>query len=198
MISLWLENGSLPSYLGKHPGIDRCVMSAQVCEGLEYLHDIGVVHGDLKGQNILVSNDQTPMITDFGNAVLQQGTLMFTETINAPTFTPRWTAPELMDDGVRQSREADVYALGMTILELITGKVPYYYKSSIAALVKTMLVDKAIPKRPEESIPSNSEHGDVLWSLLQRCWDHEPENRPSATEVAKIMNGITREGLMTE
>ncbi|KAG8718561.1 hypothetical protein FRC08_004977 [Ceratobasidium sp. 394] len=198
MISLWVENGSLPSYLHKHPGVDRRTMSMQVCEGLKYLHDTGVVHGDLKGQNILVSDNQTPMITDFGNAVLQQGTLVFTETINAPNFTPRWTAPELMDDEVRQSREADVYALGMIILELITGKVPYYYKSSIAALVKTMLVDKAIPKRPEESIPSNSEHGDVLWSLLQRCWDHEPEERPSATEVAKIMNGITREGLMTE
>ncbi|KAG9089131.1 hypothetical protein FS749_001594 [Ceratobasidium sp. UAMH 11750] len=117
MVSLWVENGSLPSYLDKHLGVDRCSMSAQVCRGLEYLHDIGMVHGDLKGQNILVSDNGTPMITDFGNAVLQQGTLMFTETKHAPQFTPRWTAPELMEeDGIRQSQEADVYALGMTIL----------------------------------------------------------------------------------
>ncbi|KAG8710660.1 hypothetical protein FRC08_016878 [Ceratobasidium sp. 394] len=187
MISLWLENGSLPLYLDKHPDIDRCSMSVLVCKGLEYLHSIGVVHGDLKGQNILVSNDQMPMITDFGNAVLQQGTLMFTETTNAPQFTPRWTAPELMDDGVRQSREADVYALGMTILEIMTGKVPYYYKSSVVALFRTILFDKEIPKRPEENIPSTNQHGDVLWSLLQGCWEYEPEKRPSATEVAKIV-----------
>ncbi|KAG9092270.1 hypothetical protein FS749_015865 [Ceratobasidium sp. UAMH 11750] len=109
MISLWLKNGSLPAYLDKHPSVDRCSMSAQVCKGLEYLHDeVNMVHGDLKGmsimdtpfvfglpglqqQNILVSNDGMPMITDFGNAVLQRGTLMFTETKNAPQFTPRWT-----------------------------------------------------------------------------------------------------------
>ncbi|KAG9075692.1 hypothetical protein FS749_012612 [Ceratobasidium sp. UAMH 11750] len=144
------------------------------------------------------------MITDFGNAVLQQGTLMFTETINTPTFTPRWTAPELMDDEVRQSREADVYALGMTILvglymlyhdpdrlllmqEIMTGKVPYYYRSSVPALLKTIFIDKEIPKRPEENIPSNSKHGDVLWSLLQRCWEYKPEKRPSTPEVAEIV-----------
>ncbi|KAG9077023.1 hypothetical protein FRC06_009141, partial [Ceratobasidium sp. 370] len=205
MISLWLENGSLPSYLEKHLDIDRCSMSTHVCKGLEYLHNIGVVHGDLKGQNILVSDNQIPMITDFGNAVLQQGTLEFTETIKAPQFTPRWTAPELMDDGVRQSREADVYALGMTILvslhafdrdhiahrvvqEILSGKIPYYYKKSLHALYKTILVDKETPARPEENIPSNSKHGDILWLLLQSCWEYEPEKRPSATEVARIVS----------
>ncbi|KAG8783794.1 hypothetical protein FRC12_019361 [Ceratobasidium sp. 428] len=57
------------------------------------------------------------MITDFGNAVLQQGTLQFTETRKALQFTPRWTAPELlMNEKITLSEEADVYALGMTVL----------------------------------------------------------------------------------
>ncbi|KAG9098021.1 hypothetical protein FS749_004907 [Ceratobasidium sp. UAMH 11750] len=134
MVTLWMENGSLPTYLNRHFDIDRCNMSVHVCKGLVYLHSTGLVHGDLKGQNVLVSDQGVPMITDFGNAVLQQGTLQFTETMNAPQFTPRWTvrmveckrimttngccnqAPELLDDGPKQSQEADVYALGMTIL----------------------------------------------------------------------------------
>ncbi|KAG8708284.1 hypothetical protein FRC08_018980 [Ceratobasidium sp. 394] len=197
MVSLWMENGSLPSYLAKHPSLNRCDMVVHVCNGLEYLHDTGIIHGDLKGNNVLISSDGIPMITDFGNAVLQQGTLQFTETVKQSGFTPRWTAPEILDEReVKQSKEADVYALGMTILEIITGKVPYSHINNIVALIKAIAIKNETPKRSEERIPSNSEHGDALWSLLQSCWKFEPEERPDAAEVAKIMEGITREGLM--
>ncbi|KAG8718564.1 hypothetical protein FRC08_004980 [Ceratobasidium sp. 394] len=122
---------------------------------------------------------------------------MFTETKHAPQFTPRWTAPELMEeDGISQSQEADVYALGMTILEIITGKVPYYYINNVLAMIRTIAFKKELPRRPEDNIPSNSRHGDVLWSLLEGCWEFEPKKRPGATGVANIMSGITREGLM--
>ncbi|KAG8710635.1 hypothetical protein FRC08_016918 [Ceratobasidium sp. 394] len=196
MVSLWMENGSLPSYLDKHPELSRCNMSTHVCTGLEYLHRTGVVHGDLKGNNVLVSDKGVPMITDFGNAVLQQGTLQFTGSIKLSGLTPRWTAPEIMDEKTKQSKEADVYALGMTILEIITGKEPYFYLTSLVALVKAVAIKNEIPRRPEEHIPSNSQHGDTLWSLLQSCWEFEPEKRPRAAGVAEIMKRITREGLM--
>ncbi|KAG9080753.1 hypothetical protein FS749_007910, partial [Ceratobasidium sp. UAMH 11750] len=197
MVSLWMENGSLPSYLAKYPSLDRCDMAVRVCNGLEYLHNTGIIHGDLKGNNVLVSSEGIPMITDFGNAVLQQGTLQFTETVKQSGFTPRWTAPEILDEReVKQSEEADVYALGMTILETITGKVPYSHINNIVALIKAIAIKNETPKRPEEHMASNSEHGDALWSLLQSCWKFEPEERPDAAEVAKIMKGITREGLM--
>ncbi|KAG9078186.1 hypothetical protein FS749_009843 [Ceratobasidium sp. UAMH 11750] len=196
MVSLWMENGTLPSYLDRYPDLDRCDMVMHVCNGLEYLHRIGVVHGDLKGNNVLVSDKGVPMITDFGNAVLQQGTLQFTETVKLSGFTPRWTAPEILDEReVKQSEKADVYALGMTILEIITGKVPYSYINNIVVIIKAIAFNQ-IPRRPEESIPSNSQHGDTLWSLLQSCWEFEPEKRPGAAEVAEIMKGVTREGLM--
>ncbi|KAG8713454.1 hypothetical protein FRC08_013236 [Ceratobasidium sp. 394] len=202
-----MENGSLPSYLNKHPDLDRCDMSLHVCRALDYLHRIGVIHGDLKGNNVLVSNEGIPMITDFGNAVLQQGTLQFTETVKQNGFTPRWTAPEILDEKeVKQSKEADVYALGMRTTcirashiasqEIITGKVPYFYINNIIAIMKAVAMKNEIPKRPEESIPSGSQNGDALWSLLQSCWEFEPEKRPGTTKVVEIMKGITRGGLM--
>ncbi|KAG9084445.1 hypothetical protein FRC06_004082 [Ceratobasidium sp. 370] len=150
------------------------------------------------------------MITDFGNAVLEQGTLLFTETMSAPQFTPRWTvrmvkykrvlvidmrcnqAPELLDDGPKQSQEADVYALGM---EIITGKVPYCEKTSIGAVVKAIVTGQ-IPARPEAHIPSNSQDGDALWSLLKDCWATEPKERPRGSYVAGRMMEVTSEGLV--
>ncbi|KAG8791019.1 hypothetical protein FRC12_010363 [Ceratobasidium sp. 428] len=200
MVSSWAENGSLPSYLEKHPGIDRCNMSTQICGGVAYLHQTGVIHGDLKGNNVLVSDQGVPVITDFGNAVLEQGTMQFTETVKQGGFTPRWTAPEILEDQVKQSREADVYALGMTILttqETITGKLPYYYIRNVVALIKAVAIKNETPKRPEESIPSNSLHGDALWLLLMSCWEQEPDKRPDADKVVEIMKGVTRDGLMS-
>ncbi|KAG8722983.1 hypothetical protein FRC09_005273 [Ceratobasidium sp. 395] len=214
MASLWAENGGLPSYLEKHPDTDRCDMSIQICDGLAYLHRTGIIHGDLKGNNVLVSEQGVPVITDFGNAVLEQGTMQFTETMKQSGFTPRWTAPEILDDLVKQSKEADVWALGMTVLvwiylrtvfvktsertlqEIMTGKLPYYYIRSIVALIRTVAIKNEAPKRPEESIPSNSLQGDALWLLLMSCWEQEPNKRPEAEQVAKTMKDVTRDGLM--
>ncbi|KAG8710574.1 hypothetical protein FRC08_016981 [Ceratobasidium sp. 394] len=196
MVSLWMKNGSLPSYLEKHAGVNRCDMSIQLCHGLEYLHRTGVVHGDLKGVNVLVSDEGVPMITDFGNAVLQHGTLQFTETAWGSGFTARWTAPEILEGKEIQSKAADVYALGMTILEIITGRIPYFNLINIAVILTAIVVNKESPRRPEESIPPKSRHGDALWLLLESCWEYEPEKRPGAAKVVEIMKGITREGLM--
>lgn len=89
--------------------------SASICEGLVYLHEKGIVQGDLKGVNILVSSDGTPMLTDFGNASLGESTISFTGT-SGSNFSLRWTAPEMLGESGTPSRAADVYALGMTIL----------------------------------------------------------------------------------
>ncbi|KAG9128417.1 hypothetical protein FRC07_012525, partial [Ceratobasidium sp. 392] len=77
--------------------------------------------------NILVSANGTPVLTDFGNAVLNNQSLLFTTTTSQGGISFRWTAPELLESktSVIHTQQADVYALGMTILETITGRVPY-------------------------------------------------------------------------
>ncbi|KAG8686586.1 hypothetical protein FRC08_012432, partial [Ceratobasidium sp. 394] len=88
-------------------------------------------------------------------------------------------------------READVYALGMTVLETFTGQVPYADKSDLRVITMVVVL-KELPTRPKVHIPPNSRHGDALWSLLKRCWVNEPEERPKASEVAKIMREFRR------
>ncbi|CAE6536401.1 unnamed protein product [Rhizoctonia solani] len=92
MISHWEENGTLLHYLSKHPSADRCHLSTSICAGLVYLHENDIVHGDLKGANILIAGDGRPMLMDFGNASLLDATLQFTQTNTGPSFSLRWTA----------------------------------------------------------------------------------------------------------
>ncbi|KAG8686878.1 hypothetical protein FRC08_012290 [Ceratobasidium sp. 394] len=132
------------------------------------------------------------MLTDFGNAVLQEYTLSFTETTQKNSVSARWTAPELLH-GATYNMSADVYALGMTILEAITGMVPFPDRNHIAVLAAVMT--HKTPARPEDDMPSDSPHGDLLWSLLKRCWDPKPAERPSAAQVAEAMRGINKQGL---
>ncbi|KAG8788164.1 hypothetical protein FRC12_014859 [Ceratobasidium sp. 428] len=185
MIAQWESNGTLPQYLERHADADRCIMSSQVAEGLSYLHASGVVHGDLKGANVLIPQDGIPQLADFGNARLQEYSLKFTKTSNKEALSSRWAAPELFE-GESCSYATDVYALGMTILEAITGDIPWTGKSERAVMF-AITIKRTCPERPEIYIPSTSEQGDSLWALLKSCWEFEPEERPSAAKVAQVV-----------
>lgn len=193
MVSIWMENGNLPNYLSNNPRVDRCVISRQISEGLSYLHKSDIVHGDLKGANILVSRDGVPMLTDFGNSTLNNQSILFTDTSTKAGISLRWTAPELFasDKPRVPSKEADVYALGMTILETITGKLPYCEKSEQSVMFSVW--QGKFPDRPKE-IPVATAKGDILWALLVRCWAYDPEERLEVAEVVKRMKTITGDG----
>lgn len=187
-IPYWAENGTLPSYIRNKPSVDRCSLSASICEGLAYLHEHriistslvgfvcfglyrahsqGKVHGDLKGANVLVSGNRTPMLADFGNASLTGSTVSFTTTA-AISFSPRWTAPEILDESNPHRRAGDVYGLGMTILEVFTGEVPFSQVRDIH-IPRTVVDKKMTPSRPEDRIPTWSICRNILWSLLMSC-----------------------------
>ncbi|KAJ1304116.1 hypothetical protein OPQ81_008518 [Rhizoctonia solani] len=194
MISLWEGNGNLLQYLSTHPSTDRCRLSTSICAGLAYLHENQIVHGDLKGANVLISEDGTPKLTDFGNAQLVEGTLQFTQTSTGPSYSPRWTAPEILKGKSAHTLAGDIYALGMTILEAFTGMVPFANKSDQALYIQVG-VKRQTPQRPQDIIPETSIHGNVLWAILLSCWSFNPKRRPSAKWVWDSMKLITPDNL---
>ncbi|KAG9090699.1 hypothetical protein FRC06_000919 [Ceratobasidium sp. 370] len=111
-VSPRMENGDLRTYVNKYSNADRFSLCAQIANAVAYLHDVGIIHGHLKGDNVLISKEGTAMLVNFGTSVFTESTLQFTQTSANQFMTVRWTAPEVLE-GDRRSTAADVYALGM-------------------------------------------------------------------------------------
>ncbi|CAE7110997.1 unnamed protein product [Rhizoctonia solani] len=188
MVSPWMGQGSLHRYLERTPDANRCSLCIQICEGLSHLHEIEIIHGDLKGANILISNDGTPVLTDFGNSIHTNQSMKFTQTTSERSWTMRWTAPELILGSGSQSKAADVYALAMTIYEVMTGILPYSGKQE-HTIIYLVGIKKEPPERPD-TIPFDHECGNKLWELLVRCWSFDPKARPSANETVTVMKMV--------
>ncbi|KAH7322153.1 kinase-like domain-containing protein [Rhizoctonia solani] len=124
MISPRMEKGPLPEYLKnypeeKYPNVNRIKICSQICKGLWYIHEKGI------GANILVSEDGSPVLVDFGNSTLKDRSLKFTQASDSSGLTARWSAPErvVTKPTPPVSKASDIYSLGM---EVITGQRPYH------------------------------------------------------------------------
>ncbi|KAG8790414.1 hypothetical protein FRC12_011929 [Ceratobasidium sp. 428] len=183
MVSPWMASGGIDQLNRSNRTIDRCRLCFQIAQGLAYLHETGVVHGDLKGANVLLSDNEDAQIADFGNAVLASNTLAFTESATRFGLSLRWAAPELLEGKASYNRQADIYSLGM---EVISRQMPYADLRSEAGVMRAIL-QQQYPKRPEDRIPMFSKQGDNLWSLLEACWSWDPNGRPEAPSIVKVV-----------
>ncbi|KAG0691860.1 kinase-like domain-containing protein [Suillus ampliporus] len=191
MVSPWAKNGSLTMYLESHgdlPIPDRFKLLSDIASGLHYLHSSQVVHGDLGGSNILVMENGTACLSDFGlSDVLSEffGASNFSSTIAGNI---RWGAPELFalpetEDGIstnRPSKEADIYSFGSIMLQVLSGKVPYYYIKQQMQIV-VMVVDGKRPRRPED--PQIAEEH---WNMIECCWSAR-NVRPSSEDILRFV-----------
>ncbi|KAJ1020124.1 hypothetical protein NDA16_004404 [Ustilago loliicola] len=168
----YVENGSLLYTLkafGNFP--EKLVASyvVKILEGLNYLHEQNVVHCDLKAANILTTKNGNVKLSDFGvslnlKAVKKMGNK------NDAIGTPNWMAPEVIElKGVTTA--ADIWSLGCTIIELLTGKPPYYDMLAMSAMFR--IVEDDCPPIPEKC-------SDALRDLLLQCFNKDPTKRPSA------------------
>ncbi|QRW03211.1 phytosulfokine receptor 1 [Ceratobasidium sp. AG-Ba] len=161
--------------------VDRCKLLIGISRGVAYLHKNGAIHGDIKSGNVLVSREGIPKLADFGCTQLKKETLQFTTTTTS-ALSIRWAAPEVLSGNVVRSKEADVYALGMTLLETITGSVPFHEQSDVAVF-GVVCFEKKTPQRPEDFATLNLTQANMLWKTLLDIWAYEALSRPNAREI---------------
>ncbi|CAE6496849.1 unnamed protein product [Rhizoctonia solani] len=148
----------------------------QIRAGLVYIHSKEMVHGDLKPVNIMVSSEGEALIADFGNAILKDLALLFAPTTTF-SITHQYAPPEHFsaENIPVATKQSDVYSYGMTVLEILTGEVPFADKN-IIWLMRRASEGKLQPNQP------SSISGDI-WSILLPCWAHDPSKRPPVSNI---------------
>ncbi|KAG6875968.1 hypothetical protein C0993_006528, partial [Termitomyces sp. T159_Od127] len=198
IVSLWMDNGNINEYLKSHPDADRQKLALDVGKGLSYLHDMGIIHGDLKGPNVLVNDAGCALLSDFGiSSVMDSDLVSWTSQITgSKPGTVRWQAPELIpivdgdDDGeaIKCTTASDVYAWACVMFEIFVGQVPFGNIRHDAAVV-VHVQSGGRPRRPDASSPVWHELAltNNIWSCMEHCWDREPSQRPSAKEIIESL-----------
>lgn len=196
MVSEWMGNGNIKQYLKQYPHVNRHPLLLDIARGVAYLHSMNVVHGDLKGVNILVRDDGSACLVDFGlmSIALDPGTTDITTTSEGRTKgTWRWMSPELFEPShfglsrVQLTKESDCYAFGMVIYEILSGKSPF------EELKQSWLVPGAVISGSRPSIPEQAPSGATeLWNLAQECWCQHPRDRPSSPTILDRLDNFVR------
>ncbi|KAJ7709206.1 kinase-like domain-containing protein [Mycena olivaceomarginata] len=195
LVSPWMENGNIMEFLRSEPAHPvRLSLILDVALGLQNLHKEEVVHGDLKGINILVTPSRRACIADFGlSSIINAMTLRLT-TSSAPARggTARYQAPELFEAKAIKTFETDIYAFGCVCYEILTGKIPFHELLNDMQVMRVVVFEKQCPTRPPSC--SGTIALDSLWELLQNCWDGQAQMRPSASQ---IVNRLMRSPIST-
>ena len=154
-ISIFLEyisGGSVGSCLRKHGKFEECVVSSltrQTLGGLSYLHREGILHRDLKADNILLDLDGTCKISDFGISK-KSDNIYGNDITNSMQGSVFWMAPEVIrSQGQGYSAKVDIWSLGCVVLEMFAGRRPWSKEEAIGAIYKLGSLNQA-PPIPED------------------------------------------------
>jgi len=170
--------GALP--VGKTVSIGQ-----QVCGGLSEAHRLGVVHRDLKPQNIMIDRDGNARIMDFGIArsLAAKGITGAGVMIG----TPEYMSPEQVD-GKEADQRSDIYSLGIILFEMLTGHLPFEGDTPLSVAVKQK------SERPPDPRSINAQIPDELGRIILKCLEKPKENRyQSADEVLTALGKIEQE-----
>ncbi|MFF5091956.1 serine/threonine-protein kinase [Streptomyces niveus] len=178
-----VEGPDLHHYLrqnGPFSPIAASLLTAQIADALAASHSDGVVHRDLKPANVLLKDDGDqlhPMLTDFGIARLADspGLTRTHEFVG----TPAYVAPESAE-GRPQTSAVDIYGAGILLYELVTGRPPFAGGTALEVLHRHLSEE---PRRPS-NVP------EPLWTVIERCLRKEPDERPSAVNLARGLRTV--------
>jgi len=178
-----IDGPDLHRYLrenGPFSPVAAALVTAQVADALAASHEDGIVHRDLKPANVLLADGpegMRPMLTDFGIARLADspGLTRTQEFVG----TPAYVAPESAE-GRPQTSAVDIYGAGILLYELATGQPPFAGSTALEVLHRHLAEE---PQRPP-SMP------DPLWTVVQSCLRKQPEERPSAVNLATALRTV--------
>ncbi|KAG6329601.1 hypothetical protein ID866_9487 [Astraeus odoratus] len=192
IISEWMDKGDAHDYV-QDRDIDPRPLILDIAKGLEYLHAHKpgpIYHGDLKGANVLISKNGHALLTDFGFSHISNSSFSLAP-LTASGGTLHFMPPESLRcenyENYTTSAAGDVWAFGITALELFTGKIPFQNIWSLPLLQLRIL--RGPPDRPGDE-ESRFRMTDEWWSICTSCWASDPSSRPQMADVVEDVRRI--------
>ncbi|KAJ7791194.1 kinase-like domain-containing protein [Mycena olivaceomarginata] len=186
MVSPWMDKGALVNNDGRLGNDSIPVLMHEIAVGLQYLHSENIVHGDLRGANILRDDQGHARLADFGLAVITDGPVALTNRGGSL----RWMAPELLHpascgyNAFQRTFASDIYSFGCVCLELYTGKPPFSEKFPSDGAVLFHVVSGGRPDWPS-TMPAWCQ------KLVDQCLSHLSTNRPwTGTIIESIVRSV--------
>ncbi|KAJ3376966.1 Leucine-rich repeat serine/threonine-protein kinase 2 [Entophlyctis sp. JEL0112] len=189
IVMKYFHLGSLAKHLDTDnsiPRSQRIKWMLEVCLGLSHIHKEGIIHGDLKSDNVLldeVNGDIVAQITDFGlsafksfGAKSKEKTMADSKTLSGAF---RWRAPESYDRTYRRDFPLDVFAFGMTTYEIFSGQLPFHGEYN-GEMIRDWIRAGEAPWEPSEKEEAAD---DCLWDIIAKCIKTDVKQRASLAEV---------------
>ena len=145
-------------------------LTAEVGSALGYAHSKGIVHRDVKPSNVLVNQEGQAILTDFGIAKILSSDVQLTET-GTGIGTPSYMAPEQAKGEVELGPSSDIYALGVMLYEMLTGRVPFIAETPLAVIFQVINDPVPSPRELSNDIP------EALQEVLLKAMAKEPDER---------------------
>lgn len=174
LVMPYVDGCTLRDYLFRHKQLtleEAASFLSQIASALQYAHEHGVVHRDVKPSNILLRQDGYAYLVDFGLAKAMQGAEALTSA-GAMVGTPEYMAPE-QSNGLSDYR-SDIYSLGIILYQMLTGQLPFLAESPVAVSLKHIQSTPIRPRALNSSIPQSIE--DVILKAMAK----DPSDRYQA------------------
>lgn len=170
----YLQSGCLTDIIRHHQltEVEISAICTEILKGLRFLHANGIIHRDIKSDNILLSSDGDVKLSDFGFSSCIGNS---SRTDNIVIGTPYWMAPEVIA-GMDYSYGVDIWSLGITIIEMVDSEPPYIEETPLNAL--NLIVAKGVPE-----IKNAQKIGEALKAFIDKCLSYDPKKRPTTMEL---------------
>ena len=192
MVMEWVEGRLLRKILDEEHKLppERAVqLSVRILNALEYIHSRGVAHRDLKPENVMVDDGDNIKLIDFGIAANAKSRRLTFAKLSQTMGTPDYISPEQVN-GKRGDARCDIYALGVMLYEMVTGRVPFTGENAFLIMNDRLLNNPLPPREIDASITAQ------LQEIIYRALERNPKNRyASARDFASDLQHQEKVGV---